>query len=161
LCIPFKVFKRIYGPDKLKRLLEKQLHIKMQEATTYLVPMQIMGRKVMHDLVVLKNVQDNILGIDFIREHFLSCNSFTDKCFWETSPIHSGQLKAAERMYINTLSSRKNNLRCVDDNNTMIGINNQMIATISSPHTLISGPPGIIKFDNEGIAYTVIQNCAP
>jgi hypothetical protein len=35
-----------------------------------------------------------------------------------------------------------------------------MIATIETPHSLITGPPGIIKFDNEGIAYTVIHNCA-
>jgi hypothetical protein len=36
-----------------------------------------------------------------------------------------------------------------------------MIATISTPHNLISGPPGLIKFDKEGVAYTVIQNCSP
>jgi hypothetical protein len=36
-----------------------------------------------------------------------------------------------------------------------------MIATISTPHSLISGPPGLIKFDQEGIAYTVVQNCSP
>jgi hypothetical protein len=35
-----------------------------------------------------------------------------------------------------------------------------MIATIYTPHSLISGLPGIIKFDNGGIAYTVIQNWA-
>jgi hypothetical protein len=36
-----------------------------------------------------------------------------------------------------------------------------MIATIDTPHSLITGPPGNIKFDKEGIAYTVIQNWAP
>ncbi len=34
-----------------------------------------------------------------------------------------------------------------------------MIATIHTPHNLIIGPPGIIKFDKEGITYTFIQNC--
>jgi hypothetical protein len=33
--------------------------------------------------------------------------------------------------------------------------------TIVTPHSLITGPPGIIKFDNKDIAYTVIQNCTP
>ena len=28
-------------------------------------------------------------------------------------------------------------------------------------NNLITGPPGIIKFENEGIAYSVIQNCSP
>jgi hypothetical protein len=36
-----------------------------------------------------------------------------------------------------------------------------MIATISTPHSLITGPPGLIKFDKEGIAYAVVQNCSP
>ena len=36
-----------------------------------------------------------------------------------------------------------------------------MIATISTPHSLISGPPGLIKFDQNGVAYSVIQNCSP
>jgi hypothetical protein len=36
-----------------------------------------------------------------------------------------------------------------------------MIATISAPHSLITGPPGLIKFNKEGSAYTVVQNCSP
>ena len=42
-----------------------------------------------------------------------------------------------------------------------MGKNNTMILTIDIPRSLITGPPGIIKFDNESIAYTVIQNCSP
>ncbi len=47
----------------------------------------------------------------------------------------------------------------MDNDNKSIGINNEMIATIETPLSLIVGPPGIIKFDKDGIAYTVIQNC--
>ncbi len=36
-----------------------------------------------------------------------------------------------------------------------------MIATISTPHSLVTGPPGLIQFDREGIAYAVVQNCSP
>ncbi len=36
-----------------------------------------------------------------------------------------------------------------------------MIATIETPLSLITGPPGIIRFNKEGIAYMVIQNCSP
>jgi hypothetical protein len=59
--------------------------------------MQILGRKVMPDLVVLENVQDKILGIDFICQHVLSCNALSNECLWETPPIDSGQLRATER----------------------------------------------------------------
>jgi hypothetical protein len=52
--MPFKAFKRIYSPTKLKKLPEKDLHIKdaggkdLGYKGTYLVLIQILGRKVMH-----------------------------------------------------------------------------------------------------------------
>jgi hypothetical protein len=61
-------------------------------------------------------------------------------------------------VFIDALSSRKVKLKCVNDVNVRIGQSNTMIATIPTPHSLISGPPGLIKFDKEGIAYSVVQN---
>ena len=102
-CMPFKAFKCIHGTDNCKRLPEKDLHIKdaggndLGYKGIYLIPMQILGRKIMHDLVVLDNVQDKTLGIDFIWQHNLSYNYLMDKCFWETPPIDSGNLITHER----------------------------------------------------------------
>jgi hypothetical protein len=106
-----------------------------------------------HDLVVLEHVPDHILGIDFIKQHVMSYNALTEKCFRETPPIDSGTLQAQERVFINALSSRKVKLKCVNNENVKIGLSNSMIATISTPHSLITGPPGLIKFDKEGVAY--------
>ncbi len=58
---------------------------------TYMVPMQILGRKIMHELVILEHVQDNILGIDFIKQHAMSYNSLNQKCFWETPQLGNRQ----------------------------------------------------------------------
>ena len=97
----------------MKKLPEKELHIRdaggndLGYKGTFLVPMQLLGRKVMHNLVDMEHVQDNILGIDFIRQHTLSYNSLTDKCFWEMPPIDSVQLRAAERTHIDALCSWK------------------------------------------------------
>ena len=33
--------------------------------------MQLMGKKIMHDIVVLEHLQDNIIGINCINKHFL------------------------------------------------------------------------------------------
>jgi hypothetical protein len=115
----------------------------------------------MHDLVILEHVQDNILGIDFIKQHAISYNSLSEKCFWETPPIDSGMLRAHEKIFIDALSSRKIKLNCVNEENVRIGQSNTMIATILTPHSLITGPPGLISFDKEGIAYAVVQNCSP
>ncbi len=90
--MPFKAFKRIYGTSKLKKLPENGLKIKDAGGNdlgckgTYIVPMQILGRKIMHDLVILEQVQDQILGIDFIKQHVMSYNALREKCFWETPP---------------------------------------------------------------------------
>jgi hypothetical protein len=91
----------------------------------------------------------------------MSYNPLTEKCFQENPPIDSGVLQAHERVFIDTLSSRKVKLKCVNQENVRIGQSNTMIATISPSQSLISGPPGLIKFDNEGITYSVIQNCSP
>jgi hypothetical protein len=57
--------------------------------------MQILGRKMMHNLVVLKTCKTKILGKDFIRKQALRINALTDKGIWETLPLDSGQLRAA------------------------------------------------------------------
>ncbi len=79
--MPFKAFKRIYGTSKPKNTPENNLKIKdaggnnLGYRGTYLVPMQILGRKIMHDLVILHSFQDYILGIDFIKQHAMSYNA--------------------------------------------------------------------------------------
>jgi hypothetical protein len=86
-CMPFKAFKRIHNPAKLRKLTLKELHIRdeggndLEYKGTYLVQTQLLGRKVMHDLVVLEHVQDNINGINLIHQHTLIYNSLTNKCF--------------------------------------------------------------------------------
>jgi hypothetical protein len=49
----------------------------------------------------------------------------------------------------------------VNDDNQKIGLNNTIIATILSPHSLITGPPGLNKFEMEVVENAVVQNCSP
>jgi hypothetical protein len=97
--MPIKALKRIYGSAKLKKLPEKELHIRdawgnnLGYKGTYLIPMLILGRKVMHDLVVLEHVQDYILVIDFICEHSLGYNSHSEKCFCKTPPRSASNVR--------------------------------------------------------------------
>jgi hypothetical protein len=61
LFMPFKIFKLIYSPAGLNTLLKKDLHIKdtggndLDYKSKYLVYMHILGRKVMHALVILES----------------------------------------------------------------------------------------------------------
>jgi hypothetical protein len=84
----------------------------------------------------------------------------SDKSFWKTPAIDSGNIHAQKRFFIRALSSRKVKLKCVDDNKQKIGLNNTMITTISTLQSVITGPPRLIKLDKEGVAYAVVQNCS-
>ena len=72
---------------------------------------------------------------------------------WETPPFDSGRLKTTERVYLDTLSSKIVN--------QMSGQNTTMISTIETPHTLITGPPGLVKVNKEGVSMALLQNCGP
>ncbi len=79
-----------------------------------------------YDLVVFENIEDKILGIYIIRQHTLSYNSLSDKCYWETPTIEIQNLQAQESIFINALCSRQIKLKCMNDNNKK-GIYNNMI----------------------------------
>ena len=68
-CMSFKAFKRIYGTTNAKKI-DAKLDIRdaggndFGSQGTYLLPMQLMVKRIVHDIVVLENLQDNIIGID-------------------------------------------------------------------------------------------------
>ena len=68
---------------------------------------------------------------------------------------------ASERVYIDALSLKMVKVKCYDDSGNQLGKSNQMLATVETAHTLLTGPPSIIKFDDQGSSHTVMQNCGP
>jgi hypothetical protein len=84
--------------------------------------MQTPGQRVMHDIVVLENVRDHILGIDFINFHLLVYSAANQECFQETSPMDSGTLKAIECTHIEVLSSKVVNFKCINNKQKYINI---------------------------------------
>jgi hypothetical protein len=85
----------------------------------------------MHKHVVLENMRDKILGIDFVRKVKLHVSMKQTKQ-WESTVADQA-----------------------------MGIHKTMIATIDTPQSLITGPPGLIKFDKGNIASSVTQYCSP
>ncbi len=63
-------------------------------------------------------------------------------------PVESEILQAQKRVFINALCSKKIKLECGNENNEKIVKHKTMIATITTAHILITGPPGLIKFNN-------------
>ena len=135
-CMPFKAFKRIYGPDSLKK---KQIHenLNIKDAGgndlgykgTFLVEMEVFGRQVEHDLVVLEHVQDHILGSDFIHKHLLGYNPASRDFEWKLPPTNTGVLLAAEHMNNAALSSKIIKVKCYDSKQIRMGHNSEMDST--------------------------------
>ena len=115
----------------------------------------------MHNIVVLEHLQDNIIGIDCINKHFLGYSAYKQSPVWVTPPNGSGRLKTAERVYLDALSLKIVKIKCQNEDGRMFGQNTTMIATIETPHILVTGAPGLIKVNKEGSAMTVLQNCGP
>jgi hypothetical protein len=61
---------------------------------------------------------------------------------------------------MDSLCSRKVELKCSNEEKQVIEINNTMIASIhTSHHSVVTGPPVFIKFDKDGIAYIGSTYC--
>jgi hypothetical protein len=67
--------------------------------------------------VVLENVLDKILGIDFIRQLALIYNACQANVFSGTPPIDNENLQAQKKIFVDALCSRKIKLRCLHHNN--------------------------------------------
>ena len=126
---------------------------------TYLLPMQLMGKRIMHNIV--ENLQDNIFGIGCTNKHFLGYSAYKQSLVWETPPISSGKLKTTERVYLDALSSKIVKIECQNEEGKAFGLNSTMKATIDAPHTLVRGLPSLIKLNRDWLALPVLQNCGP
>ena len=110
--MPFNAFKRIHGTAQPKKINAK-LNIRdaggndLGYQGTYLLPMQLIGKKIMPDIVVLENLQDNIIGIDCINKHFLGYSAYKQSPVWETPPIDSARTSAQQKEYTWTPYLRK------------------------------------------------------
>ena len=118
-----------------------------------------MGKWIMHDILVLKNLQDNIIGINCIKKHFLWYSAYRKSPVWETPPIHSEQPKTTEGVYLDALSSKK-------ESNVKIKKVNHLVRTqqwwqqIFTPYASYRTPKSD-KTKKGGVALAILQNCEP
>ena len=130
--MPFKAFKQMYGTTHPKKI-DVKLNIRdaggneLGYQGTYLLPMQLMGKKIMHDIVVLEHLPDNIISIDCINKHFLGYSAYKQSPVWKTPPIDSGKLKTTERVYLDALSSKIVKIKCQDVEGKAFGQNTAFI----------------------------------
>jgi hypothetical protein len=129
---------------------------KMNSLGVFEIPMTIRGRKFVHPVTVVEDINDNIIGIDFM--HLNKMNYDTHSRQITFSHMLTNALYAVKETTIPALSSMvisskfKGNI-C----NTA-----KPIATVHAPQNpTISGMPAWVTLDKYKNCKMVIDNCAP
>jgi hypothetical protein len=129
---------------------------KMNSLGVYEIPMTLRGRKFVHLVTVVEDINDNIIGIDFM--HFNKMNYDTHSRQITFSHMLTNALYAVKEMTIPALSSMVISTKFKGN----IFDTAKPIATIHAPQNLtISGMPAWVTLDKYKNCKMVIHNCAP
>jgi hypothetical protein len=128
----------------------------MSSLGIYKIEMTIRGRKFAHPVTVGEDINDNILGIDFMHQHKLNFDSTSKQITF--AYMLTNALYAVKEVTIPALSS----MMVTTKYKGLTSDSAQPIGTIHAPqHPTISGMPGWVSLDNYKNCKIIIDNCAP
>jgi len=107
-------------------------------------------------VTVVKDINDDILGIDFMHQHKLNYNSTSKQITF--AHMLTNALYAVKEVTIPALAS----MMVTTKYKGLTSDSTQPIATIHAPqHPIISGMPAWVTLDNYKNCKLIIDNCAP
>jgi hypothetical protein len=128
----------------------------MESLGIFDIEMTIPGRKFTHNVTVVEDLNDNILGIDFMHQHKLNYDSTSKQIIF--AHMMTNALYTVKEVTIPALSSMMVTTKYK-------GLTNEValsIATIHAPqHPTISGMPAWVSLDAYKNCKVIIDNCAP
>ena len=171
-CMPEKTFRKMFSPgNRPSPLPRKETDYELKDAGgndlgllgTYLLTFNIRGRSVQHEVVVLKNLTDSILGADFMHRHHLSYDAYARQYIWADEPRKwtNAIFSASERTFIPALQTKVVKINTLNDQAQPCSEDSNAIAFISAQNPYLSNQPGLVKFNQQGKSFIRIQNCAP
>ncbi len=120
------------------------------------IEMTIRGRKFIHPVTVVEDLNDNILGINFMHQHKMNFDSTSKQITF--AHMLTNALYAVKEVTIPALSSMMVTTKFKGLTNDTA----QPIATMHAPqHPTISGMPVWVSLDNYKNCKIIIDNCAP
>ena len=123
----------------------------------FIMNLTILGKTNEHSVYVLRQVNDIILGADFIHKFNLDYNSVTRTHFWR-KPAEAPILSVSEQTHFPALSTKVISSRFSGN----FDQNVSHIATIfSSENKLLIGGPALITVSQNGQCAIAVTNCAP
>jgi hypothetical protein len=128
----------------------------MSSVGIYEIKMTIRGKLFLHPVTVVEDINDNILGINFMHQHKLNYDSKSKQITFAHMLMNA--LYAVKEVTIPALSS----LMVTTKFKGLISESAKPIATIHAPqHPTISGMPAWVTLDNYKNCRLIIDNCAP
>ncbi len=129
---------------------------KMDSMGIYEIEMTIRGRKFVHPVTVVEDINDIILGIDFMHQHKLNYDSTSKQITF--AHMLTNALYAVKEVTIPARSS----MMVTTQYKGLTSKTAQPIATNHAPqHPTISGMPACVTLDNYKNCKLIIDNCAP
>jgi hypothetical protein len=128
----------------------------MDSMGIYEIEMTIRGRKLLHPVTVVEDLNDNILGIDFMHQHKLNYDTHSKQITF--AHMLTNALYAVKEVTIPALLS----MMVTTEYKGLTNETAQPIATIHAPkHPTISGMPACVTLDTYKKCKLIIDNCAP
>jgi hypothetical protein len=160
-CMNADSFREAFGHQK-PRMVKKSAGCiaangsRMESMGIFEIEMTIRGRKFTHHVTVVEDLNDNILGIDFMHQHKLNYDSTSKQITF--AHMMTNALYAVKEVTIPALSSMMVTTKYKGLTNDLA----QPIATIHAPqHPTISGMPAWVSLDSYKNCKVIIDNCAP
>jgi hypothetical protein len=115
------------------------------------VDLFIKGKKFTHPVNVIEELNENIIGIDFIHAHKLTYDIISRKVLFVGAGTNS--IAALPAMTSTVIKAKFKGTR---DEKAIY------VANICAPRTpMVSGMPSILNIDEKNICSIIVENCAP
>jgi hypothetical protein len=161
ICMTAESFHAAFPFDKPRRVQNAQ-HCtaasgnKMHSLGIFEIDLQIKGKSFKHNVNVIDQLTDNIIGIDFMHKHKLHYDVLT----WQVkiSGINIDQIVAIKEQTLPVLASTVITAKYKGS----VDKNCNYVASIFAPKTpMISRMPDIVSIDKNNNCKIIVDNCAP
>jgi hypothetical protein len=160
-CMNSRLFNAAFGTQKPKKISNAQSCVAtsgdaMNSIGVYEVDLWIKGRKFTHPVNVINELNDNIIGIDFMHRNKLIYD------------MNMRQVKFADAKMNTICATKQITIPAMTSSIIMTKFNGEMhpdktyVATIHCPGApTLTGVPSLISIDSNQNCKIVIENCAP
>jgi hypothetical protein len=160
-CMNKESYDLAFGHSKPKQISKPQSCVaasgdKMSSCGVFQVDLYIKGKKFTHPVNVIQELNEKIIGIDFIHSHKLTYDVISRRVKFAGAGTNS--ILALKNTILLAMTSTVVKAKFKGHRDTQA----TYVANICAPRMpMISGMPSIINVDENNICNIVIENCAP